>query len=67
MGSTAGREARRELTVVVALALAGVALGSAVALGPWQPSSDRPGPAVVRIQPPTVTGGGAAGLSVGAP
>ena len=51
-----GRGAR-ELIFVIALAVAGVAVAAAAALGPWYPGRPAPGTAVVEF----VTPGGVAG------
>jgi hypothetical protein len=51
-----GRGAR-ELIFVIALAMAGVAMTAAVALGPWYPGRPAPGTPVVEL----VTPGGVAG------
>jgi hypothetical protein len=53
----ASRHGVWELTVVVLLAAAGVALAATVALAPWYPGPTVPGTPVVRM----VTPGGVAG------
>jgi hypothetical protein len=47
----------REVLVVIALAVAGVALAAVAALGPWYPGRATPGTPVVEL----VTPGGVAG------
>jgi hypothetical protein len=68
VSGAAGKAARREFAVVLALAAAGVALASIFALTPWQPDGVDPGLTVVHIQPPpALSGGAAAGAAVGSP
>lgn len=64
MHITGGNGARREMTVVVALATAGVALVSLVAFAPWHPGATSVQRPVVQIHGPAPLGGAGAGEAV---